>query len=88
MRLPFLLVVAQKTNTLNIDWSPGVGVKLWSVALREHLVKISGHSGCRLISSNVVNVEKGRKIANSAQEFYGKEERKMAEGGETAFIYI
>ena len=43
MRLPILLVVAQKTNELDIDCSLGEGVKLGSVALWEHLVKMSGH---------------------------------------------
>ena len=57
MRLPNLLVVAKKTNKLNIDCSLGEGVKLGSVALWEHLVKISGHSDCRLTSSNVVVVD-------------------------------
>lgn len=52
MRLPILLVVAKKANELNIDCSLGEGVKLGSVALWEHLVKISGHSDCRLTSSN------------------------------------
>ena len=56
MRLPILLVVAKKTNKLNIDCSLGEGVKLGSVALWEHLVRMSGHSDCRLTSSNVLNM--------------------------------
>ena len=57
MRLPILLVVAKKTNELNIDCSLGEGVKLWSVALWERLVKIFGHSDCRLTSSDVAVVD-------------------------------
>lgn len=56
MRLPNLLVVAKETNKLNIDCSVGEGVKLGSVALWEHLVKIRGDGGCRLISSNLLNM--------------------------------
>ena len=56
MRLPVLLVVAKKTNELNIDCSLGEGVKLGSVALWEHLVEISGHSDYRLTSSNVLDM--------------------------------
>lgn len=62
MRLPILLVVAKKTNELNIDCSLGEGVKLGSVALWEHLVKISGHSDCRLTSSNVLIGKYERRI--------------------------
>ena len=53
MRLPILLVVAEKANELNINCSLGEGVQLGSVALWEHLVTILGHSECRLTSSNV-----------------------------------
>ena len=56
MRLPVLLVVAKKTNELNIDCFPGEGVKLWSVALWEHLVNIFGHCDCRLTSSTVLDM--------------------------------
>lgn len=58
MRLPILLVVAKKANEFDIDCSLREGVKLGSVALWEHLVKIFGHSDCRLTSStrNVVDV--------------------------------
>ena len=56
MRLPILLIVAKKTDKLNIDCSLGEGVKLGSVALWEHLVKISRHSDYRLTSSNVLNM--------------------------------
>lgn len=56
MRLSILLVVAKKTNELNIDCSLGEGVKLGSVALWERLVKISGHSDCCLTSRNVFDM--------------------------------
>lgn len=56
MRLPILLDVAKKTNESNIDCSLGEGVKLGSVALWEHLVETSGHSDCRLTSSNVFDM--------------------------------
>lgn len=56
MRLPLLLVVAKKTNKLNIDRSLGKGVQLWSVARWEHLVQISGHSDCLLTSSKVLDM--------------------------------
>lgn len=56
MRLPILLVVAKKTNKLDIYCALGEGVKLGSVALWEHLVKVSGHSDCRLTSINVLDM--------------------------------
>ena len=56
MRLSILLVVAKKTNELNIDCSLREGVKLGSVALWEHLAKFWGHSDGRLISSNVLDI--------------------------------
>lgn len=56
MRLPILLVVAKKANKLNIGCSFGECVKLGSVALWEHVAKISGHSDCPLTSSNVLDM--------------------------------
>ena len=39
-------------------------MKFRSVALREHLVRISGHGDCSLTSGNVLNDENNQKIAN------------------------